>query len=102
RRHTRFSRDWSSDVCSSDLVAPDGVGLAEFRAVVVEHLLRHRGLPADPGDVLATGGSTAAVGELARTLPPGGRVAVEEPGYQRRSEERRVGKERRAPVRPHA
>src|SRR6266511_4156792 len=22
RRHTRFSRDWSSDVCSSDLVAP--------------------------------------------------------------------------------
>src|SRR5690606_22310161 len=34
-------------------------------------------------DVLATGGSTAAVGELARTLPPGGRVAVEEPGYQR-------------------
>src|SRR5687768_18057214 len=23
RRHTRCSRDWSSDVCSSDLVAPD-------------------------------------------------------------------------------
>src|SRR5690606_39766188 len=22
RRHTRFSRDWSSDVCSSDLVDP--------------------------------------------------------------------------------
>src|SRR5690606_39518200 len=22
RRHTRFSRDWSSDVCSSDLTAP--------------------------------------------------------------------------------
>src|SRR5690606_39683908 len=22
RRHTRFSRDWSSDVCSSDLLAP--------------------------------------------------------------------------------
>src|SRR5690606_40159162 len=26
RRHTRFSRDWSSDVCSSDLLKP-GVGL---------------------------------------------------------------------------
>src|SRR6266511_925930 len=26
RRHTRFSRDWSSDVCSSDL--PNGEGLA--------------------------------------------------------------------------
>src|SRR5690606_40217173 len=23
RPHTRFSRDWSSDVCSSDLVGPD-------------------------------------------------------------------------------
>src|SRR5690606_39906661 len=22
RRHTRFSRDWSSDVCSSDLIQP--------------------------------------------------------------------------------
>src|SRR5215475_13377562 len=24
RRHTRFSRDWSSDVCSSDLTVTDG------------------------------------------------------------------------------
>src|SRR5690606_39354606 len=24
RRHTRFSRDWSSDVCSSDLVWKEG------------------------------------------------------------------------------
>src|SRR5690606_40428880 len=27
RRHTRFSRDWSSDVCSSDLELPVGSGL---------------------------------------------------------------------------
>src|SRR5690606_39481994 len=26
RRHTRFSRDWSSDVCSSDLVLGDTTG----------------------------------------------------------------------------
>src|SRR5690606_39466631 len=26
RRHTRFSRDWSSDVCSSDLVTLDIAG----------------------------------------------------------------------------
>src|SRR5690606_40689509 len=26
RRHTRFSRDWSSDVCSSDLLQPDCSG----------------------------------------------------------------------------
>src|SRR5690606_39831086 len=35
RRHTRFSRDWSSDVCSSDLVVArldDGTGDAEFNA----------------------------------------------------------------------
>src|SRR5690606_11222815 len=25
RRHTRFSRDWSSDVCSSDLVTPQRI-----------------------------------------------------------------------------
>ena len=62
---------------------PDPVGLATFRVAVVEHLLRHRGLPADPGAVLATAGSTAGVAELARTLPGGARVAVEEPGYRR-------------------
>src|SRR2546429_6011996 len=28
RRHTRCSRDWSSDVCSSDLVTFDGIGRA--------------------------------------------------------------------------
>src|SRR5690606_10742691 len=29
RRHTRFSRDWSSDVCSSDLLARAAVGIAD-------------------------------------------------------------------------
>src|SRR5690606_27590384 len=29
RRHTRFSRDWSSDVCSSDLGSPDVLGLGQ-------------------------------------------------------------------------
>src|SRR5690606_40322269 len=32
RRHTRFSRDWSSDVCSSDLRTPPGV-FTRHRAV---------------------------------------------------------------------
>src|SRR5690606_40239800 len=31
RRHTRFSRDWSSDVCSSDLVFEDDDALSVFR-----------------------------------------------------------------------
>src|SRR5690606_39368627 len=30
RRHTRFSRDWSSDVCSSDLAPPGGEALTEL------------------------------------------------------------------------
>src|SRR5690606_40842162 len=29
RRHTRFSRDWSSDVCSSDLASRFGAALLE-------------------------------------------------------------------------
>src|SRR5205809_4305168 len=34
RRHTRCSRDWSSDVCSSDLpVAGQVVDLAQYEAV---------------------------------------------------------------------
>src|SRR6266511_4958111 len=28
RRHTSFSRDWSSDVCSSDLAGPAGLQMA--------------------------------------------------------------------------
>src|SRR5690606_39981285 len=34
RRHTRFSRDWSSDVCSSDLAAAlAGLGATRARAI---------------------------------------------------------------------
>src|SRR5690606_39530093 len=44
RRHTRFSRDWSSDVCSSDL-ALDGAAVEEPAAPERRMLppqLRHR------------------------------------------------------------
>src|SRR4030043_92338 len=30
RRHTRCSRDWSSDVCSSDLMQADAIDLLAF------------------------------------------------------------------------
>src|SRR5690606_39303263 len=42
RRHTRFSRDWSSDVCSSDLIQGEGDAasspdiLGAERLVIVE------------------------------------------------------------------
>jgi GntR family transcriptional regulator / MocR family aminotransferase len=78
-----WRRAWRAAADEPPDVVPDAVGLPAFRSAVVEHLLRHRGLAADPGAVLATGGTTAAVAELARTLPGEARVAVEEPGYQR-------------------
>jgi GntR family transcriptional regulator / MocR family aminotransferase len=78
-----WRRAWRAAADPPPDAAAEPVGVPAFRAAVVEHLLRHRGLAVDPAQVLATGGSTAAVAELARTLPPGSRVAVEEPGYQR-------------------
>ncbi len=62
---------------------PEPAGDAVFRAAIPEHLLRHRGFPADPAAVLATAGTSAAVAEVARLLPPGSRVGIEDPGYQR-------------------
>ncbi|GAA2019290.1 PLP-dependent aminotransferase family protein [Pseudokineococcus marinus] len=62
---------------------PDPRGDGAFRAAVAEHLLRHRGLPAEPDDVTATTGTSAAVAEVAALLPRGARVAVEDPGYRR-------------------
>src|SRR5690606_13104398 len=42
RRHTRFSRDWSSDVCSSDLDAPDAGNVVYRKDITVAFL------PQDP------------------------------------------------------
>jgi DNA-binding transcriptional MocR family regulator len=77
RRAWRAAGDEAPDAVTSPAGAP------AYRAAVAEHLLRHRGLPAGGDDVLATAGTSAAVGELARLLPPGARVGVEDPGYGR-------------------
>src|SRR5699024_11869091 len=81
RRHTRSKRDWSSDVCSSDLtsakidvVAVDKTGtLTEGRPELTDVLVLDPAM--DRADVLA--------------LAAGGEAGSEHP----RSEERRVGKE---------
>src|SRR5690625_6859666 len=75
RRHTRWPRDWSSDVCSSDLLVP-GRGAA--------HRHRLQGLSAA---VLAS--------SQARGRRRGGSTGSR-PHLRRRSEERRVGKECRS------
>src|SRR5947209_20074253 len=75
RRHTRYWRDWSSDVCSSDL-----------RQHLFLDLLDRRGE-----------GLCRSVGELERHLLRVARVHPDEALLDLlRSEERRVGKERRA------
>ncbi|MFC4000604.1 PLP-dependent aminotransferase family protein [Prauserella oleivorans] len=79
-----WRRAWRASADTPPAAYLPRAGLAEYRAAVAEHLLRHRGLDAGPDSVLATGGTTAAVIELAAAvLRPGDLVAVEEPGYQR-------------------
>src|SRR2546427_5249991 len=39
RRHTRFDCDWSSDVCSSDLMFPDGLHTSIWLVIPLAALL---------------------------------------------------------------
>src|SRR5699024_11611347 len=82
RRHTRSKRDWSSDVCSSDL--PGGRRRGGTTAVPRQH----RRPPAGPADLRALDGevSTTRIRSMSRTN--GG---ISRPS---RSEERREGNER--------
>src|SRR5690606_40312341 len=92
RRHTRFSRDWSSDVCSSDLSLSASARRALMRAY-------QQALKEDAGAVsarhmllgLAADADSVAARALARAL---------EEGDGPRSEERRVGKGCRSRGRP--
>src|SRR5207245_8683079 len=77
RRHTRCYRDWSSDVCSSDLTAFWRTHPQCRRPPVCPHARARRAVP-------------PAAPPRALPVPPARRAAA------RRSEERRVGKERRA------
>lgn len=82
-----WRRAWRAAADAGPASLPHRAGMPEYRAVVVEHLLRHRGLVVGgpyEDSVVATGGTTAAVSELASTvIGRGDVVAVEEPGYQR-------------------
>ena len=66
---------------------PEHAGSDAFRVAVAEHLLRHRGITAGAGGVLATAGTTAGFAELLAVLGAEKgrrlRVGVEDPGYRR-------------------
>src|SRR5258707_4889853 len=51
RRHTRYWRDWSSDVCSSDLLAQAAV--AAMAALIVVLLARRRGIHLETDTAIA-------------------------------------------------
>src|SRR5438067_8236083 len=80
RRHTRSKRDWSSDVCSSDL---DGVGILPHMAAG----------PFATTDAFPPVKPTIAEPVAGRGCQDRG---VEKRPVQKRSEERRVGKECRS------
>src|SRR5207249_9705637 len=93
RRHTRSKRDWSSDVCSSDLdlslavpagtvygfIGPNGSGKTTTLRMIMRILHPEQGVIRVLGET-AFGAATDRVGYLP----------------EERSEERRVGKECRA------
>src|SRR5258707_6501582 len=88
RRHTRYWRDWSSDVCSSDLEAAlERLVLLDVLAILVQR----RG--ADAAQLAARQRRLEHVGRVLRAL--GGA------GSDERSEERRVGKECRSRWSPY-
>src|SRR6266511_5699102 len=47
RRHTRFSRDWSSDVCSSDLMCGVAIGPIDIDRIIYYSFFSDRGLTLD-------------------------------------------------------
>src|SRR5690606_40225018 len=96
RRHTRFSRDWSSDVCSSDLfLGLNGAG----KTTIIRILLGM--IKPTSGEVYIKGKKLTKGGGLWNHIGYIVEVPYAYPGFTvrenlKRSEERRVGKEGRS------
>src|SRR5690606_39668519 len=96
-RHTRFSRDWSSDVCSSDLITDASHRRARIRRILGD---RVRAALASGKVAIVAGFQGVSESKEITTLGRGGSdttaVALAAALKADRSEERRVGKEWRS------
>src|SRR5439155_9385519 len=86
RRHTRWPRDWSSDVCSSDLRPWSRLGVRRCTALTTDAHCTPLPIPPRSAASTSTAGSQKCQSRIASPV-------VTSPS---RSEERRVGKECRA------
>src|SRR5256884_3478566 len=89
RRHTRCSRDWSSDVCSSDLA----LGAGDFPGREAAEKTKRERDACFGGKHGVTGDEHQTEKVVANLVPPG--------NVKIRSEERRVGKECRSRWSPY-
>src|SRR3712207_7646180 len=87
RRHTRYWRDWSSDVCSSDLLIAAALALASLASFSPAAAQKKGAVPKRP--------------KLQFTTDTNDAIAYYRLGEQMRSEERRVGKECRSRWSPY-
>src|SRR5207253_3917058 len=93
RRHTRWPRDWSSDVCSSDLI---GMTKATTSRAAPNHLAIACPTGTPRGEWRATASLWFAHGQIVRsTISRPASVTNQCRKVDGRSEERRVGKEGR-------
>src|SRR3712207_7242772 len=87
RRHTRYWRDWSSDVCSSDLFVEEGMAVKVGDTLCIVEAMKMM------NEVKST-----ESGIITKILAEDGVVVKK---GQARSEERRVGKECRSRWSPY-
>src|SRR5439155_9842499 len=91
RRHTRWPRDWSSDVCSSDL--PPKVDDAELSDMERAYLAVSRGWDVRERGYSAIQSTKPQTVGYGLNDSPAGLAAYLGEKWHSRSEERRVGKE---------
>src|SRR5690606_39337631 len=90
RRHTRFSRDWSSDVCSSDLAGSNTNAAFDFYINGIHDIeTMYLFLDLKQLETTSTDISDFSI------IRNGKKIQLKIPEYFYRSEERRVGKDDR-------